>query len=193
MTSAFHCCRRILTCGALAMGALGCAREERSFEQIAPLAVPARAQSHSGLSAGGPGPEGELPLDTRTTTRGYYDRNAWAINEGHHLFTAFNCNGCHGQGGGGEGPPLMDQRWRYGSEPGNVFATLIEGRPNGMPSYRGKLTVMQTWQLVSYVRALGGIVALDAQVGRGDTLSGHPSEMMLKHRRPPPPRPEGVP
>jgi cytochrome c oxidase cbb3-type subunit 3 len=196
MTTAFLSCRSgwtwLLVAASLA-AAPGCRREQRRFEEIAPLAVPVRSRPHSGLSAGTPGPEGELPLDTRTTQRGYYDRNAWAINEGHHLFTAFNCNGCHAQGGGGEGPPLMDARWRYGSEPGNVFATIIEGRPNGMPSYRGKLSAMQAWQLVSYVRALGGIVDLDAQPGRGDTLSGHPPELMLKHRRPPPPRPEGVP
>jgi cytochrome c oxidase cbb3-type subunit 3 len=179
--------------GMLLCGALGCAREERRLAEIAPLSAPALSQPHSDLSAGPPGGDGELPRNTRSTTEAPYDWNAWAINEGHHLFIAFNCNGCHGQGGGGEGPPLMDPRWRYGSEPGNVFASIVEGRPNGMPSFRGKLTEMQAWQLTSYVRALGGIVALDAQLGRSDSLSGRPPEVMLKHQGPPPPRPEGVP
>jgi cytochrome c oxidase cbb3-type subunit 3 len=171
----------------------GCAREHRRLEEIVPLAAPALGHAHSALSAGTPSGDGELPKNTRTTFDGPYDWNAWAINEGHHLFVAFNCNGCHAQGGGGEGPPLMDSRWRYGSEPGNVFASIVEGRPNGMPSFRGKLTEMQVWQLASYVRALGGIVSLDAQTGRSDSMSGHPPEAMLKHRGPPPPRPEGVP
>jgi cytochrome c oxidase cbb3-type subunit 3 len=170
-----------------------CKREERRFSELAPLAAQALSQPHSGLTTADQAGVGELPRNTRTGEPSPYDENAWAIGEGKHLFTAFNCNGCHAQGGGGEGPPLMDRRWRYGSEAGNVFASIVEGRPNGMPSFRGKLTEQQVWQLVSYVRALGGIVRLDAQPGRSDTLSGHPPEFILKHRGPPPPRPEGVP
>lgn len=193
MTTACRFSRSASLVALVALCALGCERERRPLTEIAPLAAPALGRPHSGLTVGGDAPDGRLPRNTRTTTSALYDRSAWAINEGHHLYTAFNCNGCHGQGGGGEGPPLMDRRWRYGSEPGNLFASIIEGRPNGMPSYRGKLTEMQTWQLVSYVRALGGIVDLDAQPGRADSLSGHPPELILKHRRPRPPRPEGVP
>jgi cytochrome c oxidase cbb3-type subunit 3 len=171
----------------------GCTREERRFSELAPLSSPATSRAHSGLQPAFTSRDGELPRNARVPSSGLYDENAWSINEGKHLFTALNCNGCHGQGGGGEGPPLMDPRWRYGSEPGNVFASIVEGRPNGMPSFRGKLSQQQVWQLVSYVRALTGIVALDAQPCRSDTLSGRPPEAMLKHRGPPPPRPEGVP
>ena len=177
----------------VALALASCAREERRLHEIAPLAAPARGHAHSSLQAGKPSGEGELPKNTRSAAHAPYDWNAWSINEGHHLFVAFNCNGCHAQGGGGEGPALIDARWRYGSEPGNVFASIVEGRPNGMPSFRGKLTQMQAWQLTSYVRAMGGIVALDAQTGRSDSLSGRPPDAMLKHRGPPPPRPEGVP
>jgi cytochrome c oxidase cbb3-type subunit III len=180
--------------GALAAAVVvGCAREERRFTEPAPLSALALGEPHSGLAPIAPGPSGRLPPTTATAVEGWYDGNAWAVGEGKHLYIAFNCNGCHGQGGGGEGPALMDRRWRYGSEAGNVFASIVEGRPNGMPSYRGKLTEQQAWQLVAYVRALGGILRLDVQPGRSDTLSGHPPELMLKHRRPLPPRPEGVP
>jgi cytochrome c oxidase cbb3-type subunit 3 len=192
MLTAFLSCKWKYAALALLL-APACEREHRRLHEIAPLNALATGRTYSGLSAGAPSSDGELPENTRSTWQGLYDLNAWSINEGHHLFIAFNCNGCHSQGGGGEGPPLMDRRWRYGSEPGNVFASIIEGRPNGMPAFRGKLTQMQSWQLVSYVRALGGIVRLDAQPGRSDSLSGRPPEAMLKHRGPPPPRPEGVP
>jgi cytochrome c oxidase cbb3-type subunit 3 len=176
-----------------ALALLACAREERRFTEIAAFSAPASGRAHSGLYPAWPSGDGELPRNAQVPSEGLYDYNAAAIGDGKHLFIAFNCNGCHAQGGGGEGPPLMDPRWRYGSEPGNVFASIVEGRPNGMPAFRGKPTQQQVWQLVAYVRALGGIVALDAQPGRSDSLSGHPSEQMLKHRGPPPPRPEGVP
>ena len=56
------------------------------------------------------------------------------------LFTSYNCVGCHGSGGGGGmGPPLKDHKWIYGADPANIFATIVEGRPNGMPSCRNKI------------------------------------------------------
>ena len=36
------------------------------------------------------------------------------------------------------GPPLMDDKWIYGYEPEQVFATIVEGRPNGMPAFGGE-------------------------------------------------------
>ena len=193
MNTVFHFYKvMVLTVICLALcGA--CERERRRFGEIAPLSALASSAPHSGLSPGEHAAVGELPRNARTFAGSPYDDNAWAVNEGKRLYITFNCNGCHGQGGGGQGPALMDQRWRYGSEPANVFATIIEGRPNGMPSYRGKLSQAQAWQLVSYVRALSGILALDVQPGRSDALSGRLPEAMLKHRNPPPPRPEGVP
>lgn len=181
----------LLVCTFLCITA--CEREQRRFSELAAFSALAMAQPHSGLQPAHTSEDGELPRNARVPSAGLYDRNAYAIGEGKHLFIAFNCNGCHGQGGGGEGPSLMDNRYRYGSEPGNLFASVVEGRPNGMPSFRGKLTQQQAWQLVSFLRALGGMVALDAQTGRSDALSGHMPEAMLKHRGPPPPRPEGVP
>ena len=33
----------------------------------------------------------------------------------------------------------MDREWIYGGQPANIFATIVEGRPNGMPSWRGRI------------------------------------------------------
>ena len=55
------------------------------------------------------------------------------------------------------GPPLIDDKWIYGSDPDQIFATIMQGRPNGMPSFRGKIPDYQVWQLAAYVRSLGGL------------------------------------
>ena len=97
-----------------------------------------------------------------------YDANAYAIAEGKRLFTWFHCVGCHAHGGGGIGPPLMDGEWLHGSAPATIFTVILEGSPNGMPSFRGKIPDDQIWQLVAYVRSLSGLVRQDAAPGRSD-------------------------
>jgi cytochrome c oxidase cbb3-type subunit 3 len=74
------------------------------------------------------------------------------------------------------GPPLMDEQWIYGSDPENIYATIVEGRPNGMPSFRGKIPEYQVWQLVSYVQSLSGNVPKDAASGREDHLHAKKQE-----------------
>jgi cytochrome c oxidase cbb3-type subunit 3 len=64
----------------------------------------------------------------------------------------------------------MDDQWIYGSEPENIFASIVEGRPNGMPSFRGKIPALQVWQLTAYVRSLGGLVPQDAASAWSDHM-----------------------
>jgi cytochrome c oxidase cbb3-type subunit 3 len=99
-----------------------------------------------------------------------YDDNAYAIAEGKRLYRWYNCSGCHFNGGGGIGPPLMDSEWRYGSDPASLFASITQGRPNGMPSYGGHLPDDQVWKIVAYVRSMGGAVRSDVAPSRSDTL-----------------------
>lgn len=173
----------LLSLAAIVAGA--CTREERRFSDLAvwsqPASLPPIGQALSPDAVGA-----AQPL-SRPLAHSPYDGNAYAVNEGKRLFTWFNCTGCHAQGGGGEGPALIDRTWRYGSEPGAVFTSIVAGRPKGMPAFAGKIPEQQVWQLVAYVRALGGIVRLDVQPGRSDSLSVRPPEVMLKHRNPPSP------
>ena len=61
-----------------------------------------------------------------------------------------NCNGCHApHGAGGMGPPLSDAEWIYGSEPAQIFLTVVQGRPNGMPSFAQALPEDDIWKLVA--------------------------------------------
>ena len=83
-----------------------------------------------------------------------YEDNDYAMTEGQRLYEWYNCSGCHARGGGGIGPPLMADVWKYGKDPGNMYTSIVEGRPNGMPSWRGKMPEYQVWQIVTYVQTL---------------------------------------
>lgn len=86
-----------------------------------------------------------------------FDGNPEQIAAGKQLYVAFNCVGCHFNGGGGMGPALMDDQWIYGSSMENIASTIREGRPKGMPSFRAMVTDDQVWQLAAYVRSLSNL------------------------------------
>jgi cytochrome c oxidase cbb3-type subunit 3 len=113
-----------------------------------------------------------------------YEENALALSEGKRLYSYMNCAGCHAHGGGGMGPPLMDEKWIYGSNPEQIFATIVEGRPNGMPSFEGKLPDFQVWQIAAYVRSLSGLASKGAAPGREDHMNGPPKENSVKKASP---------
>lgn len=69
------------------------------------------------------------------------------------------------------GVALMDNRWRYGHRPDDIYRTILEGRPNGMPSFRGRIPEEQVWQLVAYVRSMSGLAPKAAAPGRDDSLA----------------------
>ena len=150
-----------LLIGALTLFA-ACERETRSFRD---LSAPSTGKNRPILSSLAPG--GERPPDPPESP---YQENAWGIAEGKRLFDAYNCSGCHAHGGGGMGPALMDAKWIYGSRPANIFATIVEGRPNGMPSFRNKIPDSQVWQLVAYVQSMSGQAPIDALPSRSDHM-----------------------
>jgi len=164
---------------ALAIGVLllcACEREQRRFSEVAPSSGRPERAEPSTLAAGGP--------SRPATMRHPYDENSWAVGEGKRLYQAYNCNGCHANGGGGMGPALMDATWVYGSEPQNVYTTIVEGRPNGMPSFGGKIPDQQIWQLVAYVRSMSGQLRADIRPGRDDHMRVKESEMARRRERP---------
>ncbi len=178
------CCALLaLACG---MGATACKRETRDFHgEHKPASIPAGPQL-SPLQPGKP----KVPPEFKNG----YEENAYALSEGKNLFSAFNCVGCHAHGGGSIGPALMDGKWRYGYEPQQVYATIMAGRPNGMPAFQGKLTDQQAWQLAAYVRSLSGLVRMDAAPNRDDHMTANPPETSMPRQEPqaealPPPHP----
>jgi cytochrome c oxidase cbb3-type subunit 3 len=78
----------------------------------------------------------------------------------------------------------MDGEWIYGSEPENIAASIVEGRPNGMPAFGGKIVTAQVWQLAAYVRSMSGLVRKDVAPGRDDALQATAQEQATTERRP---------
>ncbi|HEV2706709.1 MAG TPA: c-type cytochrome [Pyrinomonadaceae bacterium] len=158
--------------------AVSCEREERGFRVEPPSSARVNTIRQTELQPGTPIPAAQ--------TVNEYEENAFAVSEGKRLYEWYNCVGCHARGGGGMGPPLMDEKWIYGSDPAQVFATIVEGRPNGMPSFRGKVPDYQVWQLVAYVRSMSGQVSKDVASGRDDNMSTKKPEQATEVMTPTP-------
>ena len=155
-----------------------CEREDRRFRPAPSAASVLNSVQVSVLHPGAGPPEGGPTLP------GYYEESAYAVNEGKRLFNQYNCSGCHANGGGGIGPPLMDPAWIYGGEPGNIFSTIMQGRPNGMPSFRNRIPEYQAWEIVSYVRSLSGQLPSDVAPARSDDAYFKPSEESMPKQTP---------
>jgi cytochrome c oxidase cbb3-type subunit 3 len=157
----------------LALIAFACDREERAFRSAPPALAGAGMARQSTLEPGGPlgvgalGPAGPPEAEGLESP---WDQNAWGVSEGKRLFTQWNCVGCHAQGGGGIGPALMDTTWRYGGDPRAIYESIVLGRPGGMPSFGGRISAAEAWQLVSYVRGLSGQLQEDVRSGRQDHM-----------------------
>lgn len=167
--------RRSVLLTALAATSLACEREQRDFRPP-PSTPPGGPVTQSALRPGVA--TGDVTIESP------YEGNAFAVSEGKRLFSAWNCVGCHAHGGGGIGPALMDERWIYGSDPENIYATIVEGRPNGMPAFGGRVPSAQVWQLVAYVRSLSGMVNADARAGRQDHMQVRIQDQALEGQRP---------
>lgn len=93
--------------------------------------------------------------------------DAASLAAGQKLFED-NCEECHGVGGRGDGPSALDLD---GPKPvdlvasakrhtdGELFGLIYYGRPD-MPTWRKVLTGEQVWNIVHYVRSLGGKMTL---------------------------------
>jgi len=145
-----------------ALALASCEREERKL-QGGPETTPADV-TLTDLYAGQNAPP---PKDPRASE---YEGNAFHIAQGQRYFQWFNCSGCHANGGGGMGPPLMDDQWRYGDSIEQIHATIVQGRPNGMPSFREKIPDAQVWEIAAYVRSLSGNAPKDAVPSRMDSM-----------------------
>jgi cytochrome c oxidase cbb3-type subunit 3 len=171
-------CRHVLSAFAaccLAASLVACEREERdSRGPTAPETGPdVGSIVLSDLYAG---PARPPDPDLR---RKQYQENAFHLSEGKRLFTWFNCSGCHANGGGNIGPPLMDDKWIYGSDLENIFATIVQGRPNGMPSFRNVIPEQQVWQIAAYVRSMSGQAPKAASPSRSDRINSKPAEQSM--------------
>lgn len=151
----------ISTAALLLLTLAGCKREHRVFD-------PGAAQTHiadgiavNDIHAGGP---------VAAPSLSKYEESAYAVAEGKRLYNAYNCVGCHAHGGGAIGPALMDSEWIYGSRPEQIYSDIVQGRPNGMPNFGGKIPDYQIWEIVAYVRSMSGQLPTDVAPSRSDEM-----------------------
>ena len=154
---------------------VSCKREQRNFEQPPPSHKTYEV-TMSDIRPGSMQPETSINNESETKS---YD-----VSEGKRLYTQYNCAGCHFNGGGGIGPALMDAQWIYGEKPANVYDTILEGRPNGMPSFRHKIPDEQVWQIVAYVRSMSGQLRKDVAPTRNDDMNARRSEQRTERKKP---------
>jgi cytochrome c oxidase cbb3-type subunit 3 len=148
-----------------------CQREKRDLQPSPTrVAVYGDAARQSTLRPGG-------AIGRETIVTNPYNATAYDISEGQRLYDWFNCSGCHAAGGGGIGPPLIKTNWVYGGEPANLFDTIVKGRPNGMPSWGGRIPEYQIWQIVAYVRSMNGLQPSSATSARPDALESNPQNL----------------
>jgi cytochrome c oxidase cbb3-type subunit 3 len=105
-----------------------------------------------------------------------YEKSGFDLSQGKRLYAWFGCSACHGDGRGGSGPSLIDGWWYYGPSMVSIVSSIRDGRPHGMPAFRGKLTSDQTWQLAGYVKALGSYSPSVVSPSRNDDRTDRPAE-----------------
>ena len=90
-----------------------------------------------------------------------------AMEAGKQLYAKY-CRFCHGNTGAGDSAmapksmkpsDLTDTTWTRGSSEGEIFWLIQNGAPPGydMKGLKGKITDADTWNLVHFVRSLGGV------------------------------------
>src|SRR2546423_15120009 len=95
-----------------------CEREAREF-QPDPVALAARSRYRVTVAWNG----GRQVAHVTN----WYEQNADALSRGNHLYSDFNCVGCHAHGGGGIAPAFLDPKWRYGSDPAEIYGSIMYG------------------------------------------------------------------
>ncbi len=109
-----------------------------------------------------------------------YEGSVAAAEAGQQLFIQMNCVGCHGYDAkGGMGPDLTDAYWRYGGSPVEIYKSIYDGRPQGMPAWGRMVRQADVWKIVTYLQSLGGTFpaslaesAREGNLGDKDTTAG---------------------
>jgi len=167
MTASFLAC--------MLLAAAACKREHRVFDPGS-----AGSQIADGVALNEVHAGGNVPPPTAAQ----YQESAYAVSEGKRLYSAYNCVGCHAHGGGAIGPALMDAEWIYGSHPEQIYSDIVQGRPNGMPSFSGKIPDYQVWELVAYVRSMSGQLPSDVAPSRSDEMPVAKAEQARRTEHP---------
>ena len=115
------------------------------------------------------------PRDT-VALQNPFEGSAAEVATGAKLYVSYNCVDCHGaDGSGAMAPAFIDGRWHFGGSATEVYESIYQGRPDGMPAWGGLIDRASIWRLVSYVRSLekGKDVATENFTGKTVQRTGH--------------------
>jgi cytochrome c oxidase cbb3-type subunit 3 len=83
-----------------------------------------------------------------------YRGDAAAIADGQQVFMQI-CAACHKPDGSGlVGPSLVDPYWKYGDSDAELFRSVTEGRPAGMPAWGAQLGGEKIWRVLAFMETL---------------------------------------
>ena len=175
----------------LVLALAGCGRGDvRGGSTTAPR--PAQVPPDSTLSSIPLGAPPGQPVSIASTIRNPFEGDGAAVQQGKDLFASMNCVYCHGnQASGLMGPSLQDGAWRYGGTPAEIYNSIHDGRPKGMPAFGQRLPPAEIWKIVAYVESLGAAEppATPGMIAFGPTPPSptpEPAgELSAKHRSPP--------
>lgn len=133
----------------------------------------------AGIGGGSPGIFMQVPIShlspgavpNRPIIKNPVQGDPHAPERGMRYFINFNCIGCHADnGGGGMGPALSNSTFIYGAQPENIYLSIFQGRPNGMPAWGAVLPDSVIWDLVTYI----GKISNEPNPEWGRTFSASP-------------------
>lgn len=98
----------------------------------------------------GPSPPLTRPIGKADPRISTYKDNVFQVSEGGRMFIWNGCDGCHTEASEGAAK-LTDHLWRYGGNLAEIYASIDDGRPGGMPAYGDKIAKEQIWQIAAFV------------------------------------------
>jgi len=123
--------------------------------------MPSHQTSGAASASGTPGAVGTAGASVAQSSapsakKNPFTGNAEAIVEGKKLFSQNNCAGCHGVGGGGGmGPSVLDDDWKFGSDDQTLFKLIKGDIPDQtMPKVYNVLPDEEVWKILAFVRSV---------------------------------------
>ena len=160
------CIHRIALAAVVTSVAFGVAQAQQSLppsQQAQQPTVTPRPDFGQTVGGGRPGTFMQVPVThlfpgaqpSAPTIKNPVQGDPKAEQRGMRYFINFNCIGCHAaNGGGGMGPALSNTTFTYGGQPENIYLSIYQGRPNGMPAWGAVLPDSVIWDLVTYIGKL---------------------------------------
>ena len=153
-----HRAARLTAAAAVVVGASACAKADTAKSgDTAAMAGTGTASTSDGSTAQGTfnGSYTKTFPQVQAVAMRTFSGNQQDAVAGRQAFLKYNCVGCHGGlAGGAMGPSLRDDTWKFGGTDEQILNTLHNGRPAGMPAWKGKIPDAELKQIIVYIHSM---------------------------------------